>query len=42
MTDSSSAPPVTVADREAVRIITVNRPHKLNALNAATLDALDT
>ena len=42
MTDSNSAPPVVVVtDRDAVRIITVNRPEKLNALNAATLDALD-
>lgn len=41
MTDSISASPVTVADRDAVRLITVNRPEKLNALNAATLDALD-
>ncbi|MGY0798253.1 enoyl-CoA hydratase/isomerase family protein [Lysobacter sp. A286] len=40
----SNAPPpdsiVTTADHDAVRIITVNRPDKLNALNAATLDAL--
>jgi enoyl-CoA hydratase len=32
--------PLLIEDRSAVRIITVHRPDKLNALNAATLDAL--
>jgi len=32
--------PLLVADHDAIRVITVHRPEKLNALNAATLDAL--
>jgi len=32
--------PLQIDDRDAVRIVTVNRPGKLNALDAATLDAL--
>ena len=33
-------PPVTTADRGAIRIIAVNRPDKLNALDVATIGAL--
>ena len=32
--------PLLIADHGAIRVITVDRPDKLNALNAATLDAL--
>lgn len=37
---SDTTTPVLIEDRNAVRIITVNRPDKLNALDAATIDAL--
>lgn len=41
MTDAApSTSPLLVEDRGAVRLITVNRPERLNALDAATLDAL--
>lgn len=45
MSDAASPPsstdsPVAIENRGAVRIVTVNRPDKLNALNAATIDAL--
>ncbi len=36
MTDS----PIGISDQDGIRRIAVNRPDKLNALNAATLDAL--
>ena len=39
MADHSTAP-VTIADRESIRVVTIDRPARLNALDAATLDAL--
>lgn len=32
--------PLLIADHGAIRVITIDRPDKLNALNAATIDAL--
>jgi enoyl-CoA hydratase len=39
---NATSSPVSIADRGAIRVITINRPDKLNALNAATLNALHT
>jgi len=39
---TATSSPVSIADHGTIRVITVNRPDKLNALNAATLDALHT
>lgn len=40
MPDNNAASPVSTSDKDAIRTITVNRPDKLNALDAATLGAL--
>jgi enoyl-CoA hydratase/carnithine racemase len=34
-------PLLLIHDADGIRTITIHRPDKLNALNAATLDALD-
>jgi enoyl-CoA hydratase len=42
MSETASSPsPLLIDDQGAIRRITVNRPERLNALDAATLDALD-
>jgi enoyl-CoA hydratase len=38
--DSPKPAPVAIRDRDAIRVITVDRPEKLNALDAATLEHL--
>lgn len=38
--DSPKPAPVATSDRDAIRVITVDRPEKLNALDAATLEHL--
>ncbi|GAB3727408.1 enoyl-CoA hydratase-related protein [Luteimonas pelagia] len=40
MPDTPETTPVATRDHDAVRLVTVNRPDKLNALDAATIDAL--
>jgi enoyl-CoA hydratase len=44
MTDSPASPPsaspLRIEDRDAVRVVTIHRPDKLNALDSHTLDAL--
>ena len=37
---TGTSSPVSITDHGAIRLIMVNRPDKLNALNATTLDAL--
>ncbi len=41
MTTSDTSSPLRIEDRGAVRLIAIDRPERLNALNSATLDALD-
>ena len=41
MTDSQTNSPLKIEDRGAVRLIAIDRPERLNALNSATIDALD-
>ena len=36
-----STPVLQIDTQNGIRTVTINRPDKLNALNAATLDALD-